>query len=107
MLSFNNVSVWIAGVHVLRKVTFDLRRGATAALIGRNGAGKTTIARTTMGFTDTSGDVRFAGADLGKVAPHQRPGLGIGYAPEDRRLFSAFTVEENTLLITESNPKLL
>ena len=98
MLSFNKVNVWIAGVHVLRNVTFDLRAGATVALIGRNGAGKTTIARTTMGFTDTSGEVKLADVDLGKVAPHQRPGLGIGYAPEDRRLFSAFTVEENILL---------
>ena len=78
MLSFNKVIVWIAGVHVLRNVTFELRPGATVALIGRNGAGKTTIARTTMGFTDTSGEVRLADLDLGKVAPHQRPGLGMG-----------------------------
>ena len=60
------------------------------ALIGRNGAGKTTIARTTMGFTDTSGEVRLADVDLGKVAPHHRPGLGIGYAPEDRRVVLGF-----------------
>ncbi len=70
MLSFNKVNVWIAGVHVLRDVTFDLRAGATVALIGRNGAGKTTIARTTMGFTDTTGEVKLGDADLGKVAPH-------------------------------------
>src|SRR5882724_2861346 len=98
MLSFDSVNVWIAGVHVLRNISFALDAGSTTALVGRNGAGKTTIARTTMGFTDASGGLTFDGVDLGKVQPHDRPGLGIGYAPEDRRLFSAFTVEENILL---------
>src|SRR3977135_1591387 len=74
------------------------RAGASAALIGRNGAGKTTTVRTIMGFTQARGTVRFGGEDLGPVAAHRRPSLGIGYAPEDRRLFSAFTVEENILL---------
>jgi branched-chain amino acid transport system ATP-binding protein len=98
MLSFDNVDVSIAGVHVLRKVTFRLQPGATCALIGHNGAGKTTTVRTIMGFTTATGSIRLGGDDMAKVAPHLRPGLGIGYAPEDRRLFSAFTVEENVLL---------
>jgi branched-chain amino acid transport system ATP-binding protein len=98
MLRFDSVNVFIAGVHVLRRLSFHLPPGATCALIGHNGAGKTTTVRTIMGFTAASGAVTFAGADLTKVAPHLRPGLGIGYAPEDRRLFSAFTVEENMLL---------
>ena len=98
MLSFENVDVSIAGVHVLRNVSFHLPHGATCALIGHNGAGKTTTVRTIMGFTLATGSVKFDGADMTKVAPHLRPGLGIGYAPEDRRLFSAFTVEENVLL---------
>ncbi len=98
MLSFHNVSVGVAGVDVLRGVTFALAEGSTAALIGRNGAGKTTTVRTVMGFTVSTGSIRFGDMDLGTVAPHKRPGLGIGYAPEDRRLFSAFTVEENILL---------
>ena len=72
--------------------------GASAALIGRNGAGKTTTVRTIMGFTEANGTVRLGGEDLGPIPPHRRPSLGLGYAPEDRRLFSAFTVEENILL---------
>jgi branched-chain amino acid transport system ATP-binding protein len=84
MLSFENVNVAMAG--------------ASAALIGRNGAGKTTTVRTIMGFTEASGIMRLGGEDLGSVPPHRRPALGIGYAPEDRRLFSAFSVEENILL---------
>ena len=98
MLSFENVNVAIADAPVLRNVSFSLPPGVSAALIGRNGAGKTTTVRTIMGFTKASGTLRLGGEDLGAVAPHRRPSLGIGYAPEDRRLFSAFTVEENILL---------
>ncbi|TFV74591.1 ATP-binding cassette domain-containing protein [Bradyrhizobium frederickii] len=98
MLDFENVNVAIADAPVLRSVSFSLPPGATAALIGRNGAGKTTTVRTIMGFTKASGTMRLGGQDLGHVPPHRRPFLGIGYAPEDRRLFSAFTVEENILL---------
>nr|WP_049815070.1 ATP-binding cassette domain-containing protein [Bradyrhizobium sp. WSM2793] len=98
MLDFDNVNVAIVDAPVLRSVSFSLPPGATAALIGRNGAGKTTTVRTIMGFTKASGTVRLGGQDLGHVPPHRRPFLGIGYAPEDRRLFSAFTVEENILL---------
>jgi branched-chain amino acid transport system ATP-binding protein len=98
MLSFENVNVAIADAPVLRNVSFALQPGATAALIGRNGAGKTTTVRTIMGFTTSNGTVRVGDQDLRLVPPHRRPSLGIGYAPEDRRLFSAFTVEENILL---------
>jgi branched-chain amino acid transport system ATP-binding protein len=98
MLSFENVNVAIADAPVLRNVSFSLQPGVSAALIGRNGAGKTTTVRTIMGFTKASGTVRLGGEDLGPVPPHRRPWLGLGYAPEDRRLFSAFTVEENILL---------
>jgi branched-chain amino acid transport system ATP-binding protein len=98
MLSFENVNVAIAGAPVLRNVSFALKAGTSTALIGRNGAGKTTTVRTIMGFTEANGTVRLGGEDLGCVPPHRRPSLGIGYAPEDRRLFSAFSVEENILL---------
>lgn len=98
MLSFEDINVAIAGAPVLRHVSFALKPGASAALIGRNGAGKTTTVRTIMGFTEATGIVRLGGEDVTRVAPHRRPGLGIGYAPEDRRLFSAFTVEENITL---------
>jgi branched-chain amino acid transport system ATP-binding protein len=98
MLALEQVRVWIAGVVVLRDVSFALEAGSTVALVGRNGAGKTTTVRTIMGFTAAAGRILFDGADLARTPPHERPGLGIGYAPEDRRLFSAFSVEENLLL---------
>ena len=108
MLSFENVNVAIADAPILRNVTFSLAPGVSAALIGRNGAGKTTTVRTIMGFTKASGTLRLFGEDLGSVPPHRRPSLGLGYAPEDRRLFSAFSVEENILLpgrVAKLNPE--
>jgi branched-chain amino acid transport system ATP-binding protein len=98
MLALDRVDVSIAGVRILRGVSFAVKPSETVALIGRNGAGKTTTLRAVMGLIEADGVIQFAGSDLGKIAAARRPRLGIGYAPEDRRLFSAFTVEENILL---------
>lgn len=98
MLEFREVDVFIRGAPILRRLSFRVDAGDTVALIGRNGAGKTTTLRSVMGFTESRGAIRFDGRDIGSLAAARRPALGIGYAPEDRRLFSAFTVEENILL---------
>ena len=98
MLTLNGITVSFGSVPVLRGVSFAVQRGEAVAFVGRNGAGKTTTLRTIMGFTGNGGELQFEGRDLNKVESHLRPGLGIGYAPEDRRLFSRFTVEENILL---------
>ena len=99
MLRLEGVDAFIEGVHVLRGVTLEVPSGGTVALIGRNGAGKTTCLRAIMGFVPTArGRVMLDDIDLQPRAPHERPALGIGYAPEDRRLFGSFTVEENILL---------
>ena len=99
MLRLEQVDAVIEGVQVLRGVTLEVPAGGTAALVGRNGAGKTTCLRAIMGFVPlAAGRVLLDDLDLGSLAPHQRPALGIGYAPEDRRLFPTFTVEENLLL---------
>lgn len=97
-LEVAGVDVAIAGTGVLPEVSFAVAPGETVALVGPNGAGKTTALRTVMGFTAMTGGLRFEGRDLAAVAPKRRAGLGIGYAPEDRRLFSGFTVEENLLM---------
>jgi len=98
MLELRQVDAAIGNVTILRNIGFTLAEGDTVALIGRNGAGKTTLLRSIMGFTDVTGSIRFNGQEMTGLAPARRPGLGIGYAPEDRRLFSAFTVEENLRL---------
>ena len=102
MLSFQNAVVTIQGAPILRDISFRIEPGQTVALVGRNGAGKTTILRTVMGFTNlVAGEVYFEARDITRMQPYRRPSLGIGYAPEDRRLFSAFTVEENIKLPAE------
>jgi len=99
MLKLENVQVAIEGARILRGVEMGLQDGGTAALIGRNGAGKTTLLRTIMGFARLSaGRVLFGDVDLVSIRSHERARLGIGYAPEDRRLFSTLSVEENIAL---------
>lgn len=98
MLELHNVNASIGIIPILRDIDIRVDAAETVALIGRNGAGKTTLLRTIMGFTRVTGTVRFQGNDITRLHPPKRPGLGIGYAPEDRRLFSAFSVEENILL---------
>ena len=102
MLAIEGLSAEIEGVQVLRGVDLLLEHGATVALIGRNGAGKTSLLRAIMGFLQvTGGGIRLDGAPLDAVKAHKRPRLGIGYAPEDRRLFGSFTIEENIRLPAE------
>ena len=99
MLRMRSVRVSLAGVVVLRGVSIELLPRKTTVLIGRNGAGKTTTLRTIMGLLPVeAGSLVLDEIDLTKVASHRRAHLGIGYAPEDRRLIPGFSVEENLLL---------
>jgi ABC-type branched-subunit amino acid transport system ATPase component len=99
MLRMRSVRVSVGGFVVLRDVSIDIKPGRTTVLIGRNGAGKTTTLRTIMGLLPIEGGhLTLDDVDLSTVATHERAHLGIGYAPEDRRLIPDFSVEENLLL---------
>ncbi|SCZ06160.1 ABC transporter ATP-binding protein [Microvirga guangxiensis] len=98
MLKLTNVHASIGNIPILRHITVTVDPAETIALVGRNGAGKTTLLRTIMGFTQSTGEMHFEGRNLRDIVAHKRPELGIGYAPEDRRLFSRFTITENILL---------
>jgi branched-chain amino acid transport system ATP-binding protein len=81
---------------VLFGVTLALRRGEVAALMGRNGAGKSTTLKAIMGLLPPrGGHVRFAGADIAGLPPFRIARLGLGYVPEERRIFTDLTVFEN------------
>jgi len=81
---------------VLFGVSLTLRRGKVAALMGRNGAGKSTTLKAIMGLLPPRGGrVRFAGTDITGWAPFRIARLGLGYVPEDRRIFTDLTVYEN------------
>jgi branched-chain amino acid transport system ATP-binding protein len=102
VLRLERVEVAIAGARVLRGVELAVPEGGRVALVGRNGAGKTTTFRAIMGLLPlVAGSVRFDGTELAGLPAHRRTSLGIGYAPEDRRLFPTFTVEENVRLPAE------
>jgi len=99
VLKVENLSVSIAAMQILRGVSLQVPSGAMIGLIGRNGAGKTTVMKSVMGLLKASGGrAEFEGVDLLKVPTHQRARLGIGYLPEDRRLIPDLTVEENVLV---------
>jgi branched-chain amino acid transport system ATP-binding protein len=98
-LAVRNLSAAIAGAPVLNDVTLSIASGTFAGLVGRNGAGKTSLMRTIMGLLPASaGEIVFQGKNLRQIPPQARAGLGVGYMPEDRRLIPELTVEENVLV---------
>jgi len=81
---------------VLFDVDLEVRAGEVVALLGRNGAGKSTTLKAIMGLVrPTAGDVKFDGRDLRALEPYEIARLGLGYVPEDRRIFTELTVGEN------------
>ncbi|MGX7706395.1 ABC transporter ATP-binding protein [Methylobacterium sp. Gmos1] len=99
MLRLEGAAVAIAGAPVLRGVSLQVPPGGRVALIGRNGAGKTTTLRALMGLLPLqAGRLVLDGREAGSVPAHHRARLGIGYAPEERKLFGSFTVQDNLLL---------
>ncbi|MGF6758054.1 ABC transporter ATP-binding protein [Paraburkholderia sp. GAS42] len=96
MLEINGLNVRLGGTEILRGIRLSVEKGSIVGLVGRNGAGKTTTLRAIMGLVKpNAGTLTFDGVDLMRRAAHERTALGIGYAPEDRRLIPDMTVEEN------------
>jgi branched-chain amino acid transport system ATP-binding protein len=107
MIEVVGARVAIQNVEVLRDFSIRIEGGAMVGLIGRNGAGKTTVMRTIMGHLPLlAGQLRFEGRDLSALPAHARAGMGIGYMPEDRGLVPELTVEENICLPLWTQPSL-
>ncbi|MDE0176902.1 MAG: ATP-binding cassette domain-containing protein [Defluviicoccus sp.] len=99
MLTVTDVDVSIGATEILRGVSLTVPSGAMCGLIGRNGAGKTTVMRAIMGALKLQkGSIEFEDLDLGNSHAHRRAHLGIGFMPEDRRLVPDLTAEENIML---------
>ena len=95
-LSLSNVHAFYGDSHILRGVGFSLREGDVLALLGRNGAGKTTCISTIIGFlVPREGDIRLFGEPIGGLNPERISRLGIGLVPQGRRIFPSLTVREN------------
>ena len=99
MLKVDRLDASIGPTRILRAIDLEVPAGSMCGLIGRNGAGKTTVMRTIMGLLKaTAGSVEFDGQDLVPMDGHRRAHLGIGYMPEDRRLVPQLTTEENIMV---------
>ncbi|MET0631510.1 MAG: ABC transporter ATP-binding protein [Xanthobacteraceae bacterium] len=96
MLRLDDVHVHIGKLHILQGVNLEVKPGECAALLGRNGVGKTTTLRAIMGLAPrTRGTVEFDGIDLSRCPAHEVPRKGIGYVPQGRGIFPNLTVLEN------------
>jgi branched-chain amino acid transport system ATP-binding protein len=95
-VAVENLNAWYGAAQVLFDVSLTIGRGEVVALMGRNGAGKSTTMKAVMGLmARRSGTVRLNGRDVSRLRPFEIARLGLGFVPEDRRIFSDLTVEEN------------
>ena len=96
MLAVQSLSAWYGAACILYDLSFEVGRGEVVALMGRNGAGKSTTLKAVMGLiAERQGRVRFNGGDISALKPFEIARRGLGYTPEDRRIFSDLTVMEN------------
>ena len=97
-LEVNDLAVSYGGIRALRGVSLRAGEGEIVALLGSNGAGKTTTLRAISGLVPYSGSITFDGRELRKCLPDEIVRLGLGHAPEGRRVFARMTVSENLAL---------
>ena len=96
MLTIQDVHTYYGDSHVLQGLTVVVNRGTVAAVLGRNGVGKTTLCRSIVGFTPARGGcIMFNDVETTRLPPHRISALRIGLVPQGRRIFSSLTVEEN------------
>ncbi|WP_227355403.1 ABC transporter ATP-binding protein [Haladaptatus salinisoli] len=96
LLAVEDVHTYYGESHVLEGVSMEIESGEVVALVGRNGVGKTTTLRTVLQLTPPrTGSVRFRGTELVGKRTHEVAAMGVGWIPEERRVFTQLSVEEN------------
>ena len=96
MIAVENLHTYYGHIHAIKGISFQVRQGEITALIGANGAGKSTTIKTICGLLHPSeGSIMFDGRPIHKLSADKVVGLGVGYVPEGRRVFSVLTVDEN------------
>ena len=99
MLELNKINTFYDKSHILHDVSMEIREGEVVGILGRNGVGKSTTLKSIIGITPPrSGSIRFREDETVGFPPHQIARLGIGYVPENRRIFPTLTVRENLLM---------
>ncbi len=99
ILEAEQTNTYYGTSHILFGISFEVREGESICLLGRNGAGKTTTLRSIIGLTPPrAGKIRFRGKDIVGRPPYRIAKLGIGFVPDDRRIFPDLTVRQNILV---------
>jgi branched-chain amino acid transport system ATP-binding protein len=98
-LEISDLQAWYGESHVLHGISLSVKPGEVVALLGRNGAGRTTTLRAIMGLTGRrSGSIRINGSESIGLPTHRIAHLGVGYCPEERGIFASLSTEENLML---------
>lgn len=101
LLKVEHLDVFIGATQILRNVSIGINEGEVVCLLGRNGAGKSSIIKTIIGlYPSRSGKITFKEMDITSLSSRKKVLSGLGYSPEDTRLFSELTVKENIILST-------
>lgn len=98
LLRVRDLHAWYGSSHVLQGCGLELRAGEIVALLGRNGSGRSTLARALMGLVDCEGEILWQGRELLGLRTFEIARAGLGYVPEDRAIFPRLSVEQNLLL---------
>ena len=98
MLKIENLHAFYGKSHVLHGVSFDIKTGEIVSLLGRNGSGRSTTARSIMGLVECQGSIEWNGNPILDKKAYQIAHLGIGYVPENRDIFPKLTVHQNLML---------
>ena len=104
MLEVQNLDAWYGKSQVLRGVDLQVGPGEIVAILGRNGAGRSTALKAIMGAVVRTGRVVFGGEDIGRLPPHIIARRGLGFVPEDRSIFPDLTTLQNLLLGEKKGP---
>jgi branched-chain amino acid transport system ATP-binding protein len=105
VLTVDRLSAWYGAAQALREVSLQVAAGEVVTLVGRNGAGKSTVLRCLMGLhRQVAGTVSLAGTDLLGLPPHRRARLGLGWVPDDRGSYATLSVEESLTLPPVTGP---
>jgi len=104
-LDIQNLESWYGESHILHGVNFAVKEGELVTLLGRNGAGRSTILKTILGLTSKRvGSIKVFGNETIQLPSYQIARLGVGYCPEERGIFASLSTEENLLLLPEIAP---
>jgi branched-chain amino acid transport system ATP-binding protein len=104
-LEIQNLESWYGESHILHGVNFAVKEGELVTLLGRNGAGRSTILKTILGLTSKkTGSIKVFGDETIHLPSYQIARLGVGYCPEERGIFASLSTDENLLLLPEIAP---